>query len=449
MTTAATAAAPWPPERRGWFVVAVLCACVIVSFIDRQIINLLVEDLRRDLQLTDTSISLLQGLAFALFYAACGLPLGRMADHRNRKWMIASGLAVWTLATALCGTAAGFAQLFLWRMLVGIGEATLTPCAFSMMADLFKPQRLALPAGLYTGASFIGSGIALVAGGAILSHLAKSGPPVLPLLGEVRLWQAAFIIAAAPGVLVLLVLVLMVREPARRGVPMGRPVERPPLREVFAVYRAKARAFNAVFIGVSLLGAVQFAIGAWGPAFLMRVHGWTPGQVGAAYGLVLILCGTSGAIVGGWLAVRMEGRGGQGQLRTAQLSALATLPFALAFPLAPSGTAALMLLAPTVFLGSLALGVGPALTAVLAPPGMRGALIAVNFFASGLIGQAIGPWLVALSTDRLFGAPVHVRYSLVLVPGVLLLLALVFIRIGLGALRKDASSSAPAGVRTV
>ncbi|MBL8306925.1 MAG: MFS transporter, partial [Rubrivivax sp.] len=93
MTTAADTAAPWPPERRGWFVVAVLCACVIVSFIDRQIINLLVEDLRRDLQLTDTSISLLQGLAFALFYAACGLPLGRMADHRNRKWMIASGLA--------------------------------------------------------------------------------------------------------------------------------------------------------------------------------------------------------------------------------------------------------------------------------------------------------------------------------------------------------------------
>jgi len=440
--TAANTEESWPPERQSWLIVAVLCACVIVSFIDRQIINLLVEDLRRDLQLTDTSISLLQGLAFALFYATCAVPLGRFADTANRKWLIAIGLAVWTVATALCGTAAGFAQLFMWRILVGVGEATLTPCAFSMMADLFKPLRLALPAGLYAGSSFIGSGIALMAGGAILSHLAQDGPLVLPMLGEVRIWQAAFMLAAVPGVLVLLVLITTVNEPVRRGVPTGRLAVRPPLREVLAAYRAKAPAFNAVFLGVSLLGAVQFAIGAWGPAFLMRVHGWNAGQVGTAYGLVLVVCGTSGAIVGGWLAVRLEARGGQGHLRTALFSALATLPFAIAFPLAPSGMAAVALLAPTVFLGTLSLGAGPALIAVLTPPQMRGVMVAINVFAASLIGQAVGPWLVAVCTDQVFGAPAGVRYSLVLVPTVLLLLAATFLLRGIGWLRRDAKAAA-------
>ena len=403
----------------------------MVSFIDRQIINLLVEDLRRDLGLSDTSISLLQGLSFALFYAACAVPLGRLADSANRKALIATGMCVWTAATALCGLAGNFVQLFCARVVVGVGEATLTPSTFSMFADLFRPQRLALPCGLYTGSSFIGSGIALLLGGAILAHLAESGVPALPLVGELKVWQAAFMLAALPGVFVVLLFLATVREPVRRGLVEGRASDRPPLAELLAFYRSNVPVFNAVFIGVALLGAVQFSIGAWTPAFFMRVHGWTAPQAGTAYGLVLICCGTAGSIAGGWLADWLEARRGQGHLRTALFSALATLPFAAAFPLAPSGGWVVALLVPTVFLGSLSLGAGPALIPAFAPPRMRGVLVAIYLFAASLLGQALGPWLVGLSTDRLFGAPERVRDSLVLVTSALLLAAAAFIWSGL------------------
>jgi MFS family permease len=141
---------PWPSEAYGWYVVFVLCICGMVAFVDRQIINLLVEDIKADLQLSDTQISLLQGLAFALFYALMAVPLGRLADTGPRNRIIAIGIVVWSIAAAACGLARSFWQLFFARMFVGVGEATLTPAGFSMLADLFRPQRLALPLSVYT-----------------------------------------------------------------------------------------------------------------------------------------------------------------------------------------------------------------------------------------------------------------------------------------------------------
>ena len=139
----------------------------------------------------------LQGLSFALFYAACAVPPGRLADVSNRKRLVAAGMVVWTSATALCGLAGNFAQVFCAPMLVGARGATLTPSTYSMIADLFRPQRLALPCGVYAGSSFIGSGVALLLGGMILAQLARSGPVVLPLVGEPKIWQVAFLCAAA------------------------------------------------------------------------------------------------------------------------------------------------------------------------------------------------------------------------------------------------------------
>lgn len=429
---------PWPAERHGWFVVAVLCACSVVSFIDRQIISLLVEDLRRDLGLSDTAIGLLQGLSFALFYAVCAIPLGRLADTSNRKRLVAAGMCVWTGATALCGLAGNFLQLFCARMLVGAGEATLTPSTYSMLADVFRPTRLALPCGVYAGSSFIGSGLALLLGGMILAHLSQSGPVVLPGVGELRNWQAAFMFAALVSSIVIVLFVVTIQEPVRRGVPGRQRDSQPSLRELAAFYGDNRRTLNAVFFGVSLLGAAQFSIGAWTPAYFMRLHGWSAAQAGTAYGLVLLACGTSGSVAGGWLADRMEASWGQGHLRTALISAVATLPFAMAFPLAPTGTWVVALLVPTVFLGSLSLGAGPALIPVFAPPRMRAVMIAAYLFAASLLGQAMGPTLVGLSTDYLFGAPARIRESLVLVPATLLVMAAAFLWSGIRATRRPA-----------
>ena len=156
---------PWPSAAYGWYVVAILCLCNMVAFVDRQIINLLVEDIKADLAITDTEISLLQGLAFAVFYAVTAVPLGRLADTANRRWIISTGILIWTVAAASCGLARSFWQLFIARMFVGVGEATLTPSGFSMLADLFNPKRVSLPISVFTGSTFVGSGIALLAGG--------------------------------------------------------------------------------------------------------------------------------------------------------------------------------------------------------------------------------------------------------------------------------------------
>jgi MFS family permease len=432
---------PWPSEAYGWYVVFVLCICGMVAFVDRQIINLLVEDIKADLQLSDTQISLLQGLAFALFYALMAVPLGRLADTGPRNRIIAIGIVIWSIAAATCGLARSFWQLFFARMFVGVGEATLTPAGFSMLADLFRPQRLALPLSVYTGSSFLGSGIALLAGGFVIAQLSKLEVVSLPLFGVMAPWEAAFVIGASPGFVVALLFYLTVREPRRRASVAATSAavdpDRPSLREVAAFCRQHFRVFAAVFGGVSVLAAAQFSLGAWVPAFMIRNYGWTPSEVGYAQGLIFLTCGTAGVVFGGWLADRFQAAGKRdGHLRVALISALSTVPFMIAFPLAGSAWASIALLAPAMFFGTMAFGAGPALIPVISPPRMRGLLIALYLLVANIFGQAGGPWIVAVFTDYVFGSPELVRYSLAVVPAMLLLCGAALVASGFRGLRE-------------
>lgn len=438
---------PWPSEAYGWYVVFVLCVCGMVAFIDRQIINLLVEDIKADLSLTDTEISLLQGLAFALFYAIAAVPLGRLADTDNRRRIIAVGIVVWTAAAAACGLAKSFVQLFVARMFVGIGEATLTPSGFSMLADLFRPHRLSLPISVFTGSSFVGSGVALLVGGFVIAQLSAMHQVVLPILGEVRAWEAAFIVGALPGLFVVLLFLFTVREPDRRGAATNSSGsaqdEKPSLTEVARFVRARLGVFVAVFLGISVLAAVQFCLGAWVPAHFIRNLGWTPSQVGYAYGLIFLFCGTGGVIAGGWIADRLQARGRRdGHLRTAFGAALVTVPFVIAFPMMPTAELAVALLAPAVFFGTMPFGAGPALIPVICPPRMRGLLIAIYLLVANVVGQAGGPLIVALFTDYVFGSPELVSESLKVAPALLLLLGAALVSLGFRGLRQ-LSATAP------
>lgn len=381
----------WPSEAYGWYVVFILCVCGIVAFIDRQII-------------------------------------------------ISAGIVVWTVAAAFCGLARSFWQLFAARTVVGVGEATLTPAGFSMLADLFRPERLALPISVYTGSSFFGSGVALLIGGFVIAQLAQLDVVALPFFGVMEPWQAAFIIGASPGVLVAIVCFLTVREPRRRAVARmqleARDPERPSVADVLAFCARHPRVFAAAFGGVSLLAAVQFSLGAWVPAFFIRDYGWTPADVGYAYGVIFLICGTLGVVSGGWLADRLQGRGRRdAHLRAALTSTVCTLPFVIAFPLAGSAHMSVALLAPAVFFGTMAFGAGPALIPVISPPRMRGLLVALYLLVANIIGQAGGPWLVAFFTDYVFGAPELVRYSLAVVPAALLVLGGVLVWSGFAGLR--------------
>ena len=184
-----------------WYVVGVLTLCYVLSFVDRQILSLLVGPIKRDLRITDTRVGVLQGLAFAIFYTLAGLPIGRLVDTRNRRNLVMAGVAVWSVFTSACSAAGTFWSLFLARIGVGVGEATLNPSAFSLISDYFPRERLNTALSVYYVGVLVGSGLALTAGGTIVDAATRAGAIHLPLLGETAAWRLTFLAVGAPGLL--------------------------------------------------------------------------------------------------------------------------------------------------------------------------------------------------------------------------------------------------------
>lgn len=413
-------------ERYGWYVVFVLCVCGIVAYIDRQIINLLVEDIKADLLVSDIEISLLQGFAFAVFYALVAIPLGRIADSANRRWLITIGIIAWTLAALSCGLAQNYTQLFIARMFVGVGEAVLTPAGFSLLADMFRPHRMARPISVFTSSSFFGSGIALIVGGLIIDQLQSMGGVTLPFVGPVEVWQAAFIFGALPGIPAAIWFFFSVKEPTRRAhtrLDENAQAYRHGFVAAIRYCMANFRLFFSVIMGLSLMGAAQFSLGAWVPAFFMRSHEWTPGDIGTVQGLLFLICGTSGVIAGGWITDALHSRGhADANLRTATFGALLAVPFVAMVPVVDNPWLAVALLAPSMFLGTMPFGAGAAIIPTVAPPMYRAQLVAVYLLIANLIGQAGGPWVVAFVTDVVFNDDQAVGGSLMFVVPAMLLL---------------------------
>jgi MFS family permease len=423
-------------SRYAWWVVFVLCVASIVAFIDRQIINLLVGPIKNDLGLTDVQISLLQGASFALFHAAMAVPLGRLSDRYNRKWIIIVGILCWSVACAGSGLVSGFLGLFVMRMLIGSGEATLSPAGYSMLADYFPRQKLGRAVSFFLGSGFVGSGIALIFGGAILASLGDAESVVLPLVGEVREWQAAFLVVSLPGLLCI-ALMLTVREPPRssfgRVVDTGAPL--PPFREVLAFVVARRRTIGAIFLGYSLLAAMQFGLGAWAPEFFARTYGWERSTIGYAYGLNYVFAGTLGVLAGGWLSDWLATRGyTDANLRTGVIAGVCALPFVVAFPLMPNGNLAMALLVPATFFGTMPFGAGTAALPLLTPNRMRAQMVALYLVVANLLGQGLGPFVTAALTDYVFGDPARLYLSISIAGGSLLVLAIAVIASGLPAI---------------
>jgi MFS family permease len=401
---------------RGWFVVFALSIASIVSFIDRQVINLLVDPIKADLGLSDVQISLLQGFSFALLYAVFAIPLAWVADRHNRKMVILGGLVCWSVATFSSGLAAGFAFLFIARMLVGIGEATLTPAGFSIISDYFAKERLPAPISIFTGSGFVGSGLALLVGGYLYAWLSEAGPMTLPF-GVFEPWQTTFMAVALLSV-PLFVLLLFIREPVRReGNLVLATADAPPALEVLDFLWQRARIFLPLFFGFSCFAAAQFGIGAWTPSYFIRVHGWTQMEVGQLFGPVVMLGGVIGVVVGGFAAERLLAAGVRDATIRVPLFAVATaLPFAIAFPLMDSPTAALALLVVVQVFGAMPFGAGVATFPLITPNRMRAQVVAVYLLVGNLVGYSAGPLLVAWLTDKVFGSPQAIAQSLAVAP---------------------------------
>ncbi len=405
-----------------WYVVGLLVIAYTFSFIDRQILSLLVGPMKRDLGISDTQVSLLQGFAFALFYSVMGLPIGRMVDSHNRVRIISLGIFFWSLMTALCGIARSYGQLFLYRMGVGVGEAALSPAAYSMLTDYFKPERQGLALGIYSTGIYIGAGLALIIGGGVVQATETMSSLVLPVFGEIYPWQMVFLIVGLPG-LPLALWMASVREPKRHGAGAGGG-SGVPLSTLFAYINANRRTIFCHNISLALISTMSYGVAAWIPTFYIRTFGWTAGEAGIVYGLIIVVFGTGGVIAGGWLGDWLTRRGVRnGKMRVHLICALGTLPFAVMAPLAGSAALATTLIIPATFFATLTTGAGAAGIQELMPNRMRGSASALMIFVINLIGLGLGPTMIALATDYLFQDDMMLRYSLSLVPLVILALA--------------------------
>lgn len=415
-----------------WYVVGILTLAYTLSFIDRQILNLLVDPIRQDLQISDTQISLLQGFAFAIFYSVLGVPIARLADRKNRRNIIAAGICLWCVMTAACGLAKNFFQLFIARIGVGVGEAALSPPAYSIIADYFPPQRLARATGTYSMGVYSGAGIAMLVGGGAIDAIGHIDYSAVPLLSSLRPWQLIFLVVGLPGLLVAALMFTIKEPPRRRTQNEAHKTDAVPIREVLRFLRTESRTIASIFIGFSFLGIVMIGFLSWTPTFFIRLHGWSAADVGFNYGWILLLCGTSGAVSGGWIADWIHSRGvNNAPIKTAMLVSTLAIPCAVAMPLVESEILALTLLAPTTFLLSSPVGLSAAAIQTLAPSAMRAQITALYLLVVALMGTGFGPMAVALCTDFIFGYDQAVGYSLALTAAVLIPLGVACLYLGL------------------
>jgi MFS family permease len=390
--------------------------------VDRQILTLLVEPIQRDLDLSDTQMSYLLGLSFALFYSVMAFPIARLADARSRRAIIAVGVAVWSAMTTLGGVARTYVQLFLTRIGVGIGEAALNPPAFSLIADSVPPSRLSTAMGVYAMGIYIGVGLAQIIGGAVVALVAGSEAWRLPLVGDVRPWQVVFFVVGLPGLL-LAAFMLTIREPQRRQ--GSAPI---PVRKVVAHLLANARTIGLHHLSLALIALVNYGFGGWLPTFFVRTHGWTVSEAGYLLGIANLTFGIAGVALAGRAADWLQGRGvPDAKLRVIAAAALGLLVCDVVTPLLPTGTLAAIGIFPLSFFASAPFGVGAAAVQELVPDRMRAQASALYLFVLNIIGLSLGPTAVALQTDYLFGDAAALRYSLALVAAIALSLAVVLL----------------------
>ncbi|HEY7641538.1 MAG TPA: MFS transporter [Steroidobacteraceae bacterium] len=417
-----------------WFVVIVLTLAYTCSFIDRQILTLLIEPIRRDLHITDTQVSLLGGLAFSIFYTTLGIPIAKLADQTHRRNLMAAGLAFWSVMTAACGLARSFWGLFAARVGVGVGEAALSPAAFSLLSDYFPPRKVALAVSVYSMGLYFGAGLALMIGGSVVKAVSNAPMHELPLVGDVFPWQLTFFIVASLGLPVLL-LMFLIREPVRRAhARNAAATDAAPSswRALTAFMRANVRTLVCHISAFTLFGVGINCYLFWAPTLMMRTHGWDAPHAGLVIGAMLFVLGTAGVYCGGWIADRFAAAGRRDAiLRAAFCGMLCGIPFLLATPLMPDVRLASLTLGGAVFFMAYPQGLPAAALQVITPNPLRAQMTAIYFFIGNLIASGLGPTVPALLSDYVFRDPAQLRYALFSVEAVVLPVSMLFLYFGL------------------
>jgi MFS family permease len=391
----------------------------VFSYLDRQIMSLLIEPIRADLRINDTQFGLLHGVAFSLFYAVIGIPIAVLSDRRSRPMLIALGVAFWSLATALCGVARHFTHLLLARFAVGAGEAVLTPAAYSLLADLFPREKLGRAVAVYSVGSFVGAGLALLLGGAVIAAVSKSPTVSIAMIGELRPWQLTFIIVGLAGIPLALLIAAIMRDPGRRETQQEYSAGEISVWRFLAQHKA---VFTAHYFGYSMSAMALYSLLSWSPAYLIRNFGLSSQEAGYVLGLVVMSGCTSGVLTSGWLMDALQRRGYlDAPMRTGVIGVAGlllpslTLPFAtrlspeLAFPVA------ITIMSVGFFFAAFPMPPSTAAMQILAPNRLRARVSAVFLFFNSLLGLALGSLLIGSITDYVFNDPRAVGTSMCIV----------------------------------
>jgi MFS family permease len=422
----------YPRANVGWYVTVLLTLIYTFSFVDRQVLNLLVEPIRLDLGLSDTSISFLQGLAFVMPYVLMSVPIGRLVDKFNRILVLIGGALVWTVTTFACGMASNYGQLLAARMGVGAGEASVTPAAWSLLADFFPPEKLARPVSFYLMGPYLGGGLALIGGAAVIDWAKEVGQINLPLLGNVTAWQFTFMAVALPG-LVIAAMLATIPNPKRQHVSDVHKTA-PAWSEVFGFLRSEARIYLAVMLGVPFLVVILYGLQGWVPTIMVRVYGWELADAGRIYGTVALLTGSagvlSGPVVGNWLRDRGYA---DYPLRVGVGAALAIMLSMCSLPWQDSGAGALVCIALASYFVTLPLALMTFILQTVTPRNMRGVVAGMYVVCTNVIGLGLGPTLVAGTTDYILSDPNRVHVSLTLVALVVAPVAMLLLMSGMRA----------------
>lgn len=425
-----------------WYATSVLALLYWLSILDRFIISLLVDPIKRDMGISDIQFGLLHGFAFAVTYALFGLAAGALADRFSRRWIIFASVSIWSVATTFCGVAQHYWHLLLARVGVGVGEAGLNPSATSMLADLFPRDRLTLAMAVYSIGATVGSGTAYLFGGLIVALVAQVDFYTLPLLGELRSWQAVFFIVGIPGALMSL-LIFTLPEPVRRnrrpespGHTTGRGIGSA-YAGLIKFMRSRPRFFLCHYSGFMLAAAIAGGGGAWYPAHMARTFGWDAASIGLGLGLTLVAASVSGKLICGYFVDALYRRGWRdAQLRWYAICLIVAVP---------AGVFATTSGSPWLFLGGLAVfliltspmqACCAAALNLVTPNEMRGTGIAFFAATAGLMGLGGGPILVATVADVFFAGPGDIGKGLAASIAFCCPLAALLLGLGCGAMRE-------------
>lgn len=370
-----------------YFVLAVLTLVYALNFVDRQLLVILQEQIKDELELSDTQLGLLSGFAFALFYVSCGIPIARWADRGVRRSIIAIALTVWSGMTAVSGLAQNYTHLLLARIGVGVGEAGGSPPAHSMISDIFEEKERATALSVYSIGIYIGILIGFALGGFIADAFG---------------WRMAFFVVGLPGIVVAIFLRLTVREPVR-GWSEKREAEAgdaPPFLEVMRFLWSR-RTFRHLALAGSLQATVIYGVGNWLPSFFLRNHAIELAELGVWMALTAGFGGGAGSFFGGWLADRLGQRDRRWYVWGSAILILSIAP-ALAIILTTGNlTLALLLTGLFHFLSASYLGPALAVSHGLVRLRMRALTSAIFFFFINLIGLGLGPLVVGMISDAL------------------------------------------------